>query len=243
MSETGSRRGDFADAASRPRRAWIAAGLALVFVVVFASALIRLAGDDLGAALALVRGVHRIAASAAAIAILVAGWYGWRTGERATSALAVALMLALSALGALTGTAPPPLAAAGNLLGGLMLASVLAWWLGRGVRRGGVPLAHAALALAAAQALLGAWCTIFEQGETWTFALLGHAALGLAAAALLSLVALRARAWPLLALAASAPLAGLTSGLLNAPAAAALAHAAAAALFVTGAAWAHARLT
>ncbi|MGE0875130.1 MAG: hypothetical protein AB7O31_10730 [Burkholderiales bacterium] len=243
MSEHGSRRGDFADAASRPRRAWIAASLALVFVVVFASALIRLAGDELGAALPFVRGVHRFAASAAAIAILVAGWYGWRTGERATSALVVALMLALSALGALTGTEPPPLAAAGNLLGGLMLASLLAWWLGRGGRRGGAPLAHAAAALAAAQVLLGAWCTIFEKGETWTFALLVHMALGLAAAVVLGLVALRIRAWPLLAAAVAAPVAGLVSALMNAPAAVALTHAAAAALVVAGAAWAHGRLT
>jgi hypothetical protein len=232
-----------ARAPSRTYRALTAASLALVLAVVFASALIRLAGDELGGALVFVRVAHRLAASAAALAILGAGWFAWREGRRAMAAPVVALMLALSALGAATGTEPPPPAAAGNLLGGLALAALLAWWLGRAGRRGGAPLAHAVAALVAAQALLGAWCTLFERDETWTFALLGHATLGLAAAGLLAWVALRARAWPLVALAAAAPLAGLVSGLLDAPPAAALAHAAAAALAVAGAAWAHGRLT
>jgi hypothetical protein len=232
-----------ARAPAGPRRALSAASLALVLVVVFASALIRLGGADLGGALVLVRGVHRVAASAAALTILAAGWYAWRAGQRAMPALVVVLMLALSALGAATGTEPPPLAAAGNLLGGLLLAALLAWWLGRDARRGGEPLLHAVAVLAAAQALLGAWSTIFERGETWTLALLGHATLGLATAGLLGWLALRARAWGLLAIACAAPLAGMVSGLLDAPPGPALAHALSAALLVCAAAWAHARLT
>ena len=232
-----------ARAPSGPRRALSAASLALVLVVVFASALIRLAGEELGGALVLVRGVHRVAASAAALTILGAGWLGWREGARAMAALVVILMLALSALGAATGTEPPPLAAAGNLLGGLLLAALLAWWLGRDARRGGEPLLHLVAMLAALQALLGAWSTIFERDETWTLALLGHATLGLATAGLLAWIALRARDWALLAIACAAPLAGMVSGLLDAPTGPALAHAMTAALLVCAAAWAHARLT
>lgn len=214
-----------------------------MLVVVFASALIRLAGEELGGTLVLVRGVHRVAASAAALAILAAGWYGWRAGQRAFAALVVTLMLALSALGAATGTGPPPLAAAGNLLGGLALAALLAWWLGREPRRGGEPLLHVVAALAALQALLGAWSSVFEKDDTWTLALLGHATLGLATAGLLGWIALRARAWSVLAIACAAPVAGMVSGLLDAPTGPALAHALSAALLVCAVAWAHARLT
>ena len=74
-------------------------------------------------------------------------------------------MLALSALGAATGTEPPRWAAAGNLLGGLLLAAMLAWLLGRERRAGGEPLLHAAAALLVAQAALGAWCSIFERNN------------------------------------------------------------------------------
>jgi hypothetical protein len=225
-----------------PHRALTATSLALVLGVVFASAVIRLLGEDLGGALLVVRGVHRVAASAAALAILAAGWVGWREGRRAMAAIVVALMLALSVLGAATGTEPPPLAAAGNLLGGLALAALLAWQLGRERRRGGEPLLHLLAALVALQVLAGAWNTIFEE-ETWTLVLVGHATLGLATAGLLGWIALRVRAWGILALACAAPIAGLASGLLDAPAGPALAHAATAALVVTAAAWAHGRLT
>jgi len=232
-----------ARAPTGPRRALSAASLALVLVVVFASAVIRLVGEDLGNALVFVRGVHRVAASAAALTILGAGWYGWREGARAMAALVVVLMLALSALGAATGTEPPPPAAAGNLLGGLLLAALLAWWLGRDGRRGGELLLHVVAVLAGAQALLGAWSTIFEKDETWTLALLGHATLGLATAGLLAWIALRARVWLVFAIACVAPLAGMVSGLLDASTGPALAHAMSAALLVAAAAWAHARLT
>lgn len=231
-----------ARAPSGPRRALTAASLALVLVVVLASALIRLAGEELGAALVLVRGAHRVAASAAALAILAAGWFAWREGRRAIAAAAVVLMLALSALGAATGAEPPPLAAAGNLLGGLALTGLLAWWLGRDARRGGEPLMHAVALLAALQAALGAWNTLFED-ETWTVVLIAHATVGLAAAGLLGWIALRLRVWGFLALAVAAPLAGFASALLDAPPAAALLHASAAALLVAAAGYAHGRLT
>lgn len=229
-------------APSRPYLALTATSLALVLVVLFASAVIRMAAEELGAALAVVRGVHRVAASTAALTILGAGWSLWRMGRRAMAAALVGLMLALSALGAATGTEPPPPAAAGNLLGGLALAALLAWLLGRERRLGGEPLLHAVAALAALQAALGAWNSIFEQ-ETWTLALLAHATLGLALAGLLAWLALRARAWALLAIACAAPLAGMISGLLDAPLGPALAHAMSAALLVCAVAHAHARLT
>jgi len=228
-----------------PGRAYaglIGASLALVCVVLFASAAIRTAADELGAALAVVRGVHRVAASTAALTILAAGWLLWRARRRAQAAALVGLMLALSALGAATGTEPPRWAAAGNLLGGLLLAAMLAWLLGRERRAGGEPLLHAAAALLVAQAALGAWCSIFEE-ETWTWALLGHATLGLALGGLLAWRALHARAWALLAAACAAPLAGLVSGLLDAPLGPAIAHALSAALLTAAAAYAHARLT
>lgn len=228
-----------------PSRAYVAltaTSLALVVVVLFASAVIRMAADELGAALAVVRGVHRVAASTAALTILGAGWQLWRAGRRAMATALIALMLALSALGAATGTEPPPPAAAGNLLGGLLLAALLAWLLGRERRKGGEPLLHAVAALTAVQAALGAWNSVFEE-ETWTLALLGHATLGLALAGCIAWLALRARAWALFAIACAAPLAGLVSGLLDAPLGPALAHAAAAALLVAAAAHAHARLT
>lgn len=232
-----------ARAPSGPRRALTATSLALVLVVVFASAVIRLLGEDVGGALLVVRGVHRAAASAAALAILVAGWYGWRAGARASAAAVVALTLALSALGAATGTSPPPWAAAGNLLGGLALTALLAWMLGRERRPGrSAPLLHAIAALAALQAALGAWNTIFED-ETWSVVLIAHATLGLATAGLLAWLALRLRAWGLLALALAVPLAGFASAVLDAPPAAALAHAMAAALLVAAAGFTHGRLT
>lgn len=227
---------------SGPRRALTATSLALVLLVVFASAVIRLLGEDLGGALLVVRGLHRVAASAAALTILAAGWVGWREGRRAMAAIVVALMLALSVLGATTGTEPPPLAAAGNLLGGLALAALLAWQLGRERRRGGEPRLHLLAALVALQVLAGAWNTIFEE-ETWTLVLVGHATLGLAISAYLAWRALGARDWSLMAIAAAVPLAGFASALLGAPVLAALAHAAAAALLVVAAAWAHGRLT
>lgn len=219
------------------------AALVLVLVVLVASGLIRLGGDALqDEFLAFTRGVHRVSASIATLLVLAIGWLAWRAGRRGLAAALVALTAALSILGAATGVSPPPAAAAGNLLGGLALAGLLAWLLGRLERRGGTPLAHAVLGLAALQVALGAWISIFAGGP-WTVALIAHATLGLALGAAAAWSALRARSLALLALAFVVPLAGFAAALLGRPLAASLAHAAAAALLVCALAYAHARLT
>jgi hypothetical protein len=220
-----------------------ALALALVLVVVFASALIRLGGDALqGDLLAFTRGLHRASASLATLVVLAIAWLAWRAGRRALAAAIVAITAALSILGAATGVSPPPAAAAGNLLGGLALAALLAWLLGRLERRGGVPLAHAVIGLVALQAALGAWISIFAEA-LWSIALIAHATLGLALAAAAAWTAIRARSLALLALAFVVPLAGFGSALLGQPFAASAAHAVAVALLVAAAAYAHARLT
>lgn len=219
-----------------PRRALTATSLALVLVVVFASAVIRLLGEDLGGALLVVRGVHRVAASVAALAILAAGWLAWRGGRRALAAATVALMLALSALGAATGTTPPPAAQAGNLLGGLALAGMLAWLLSPHPSSRRTQIFIALLAL---QAALGAWLSIFAE-ELWSLPLIAHAMLGLALiGGIVWLASLRKILLVVPALAV--PITGIAAALLGQPLAASLAHAAAAAFLITAVAWAHGR--
>jgi hypothetical protein len=213
-----------------------AAGLALVLVVVLASAVIRLGGEDLGGLLPLVRGVHRVSASAAALAILAAGWLAWRGGRRALAAATVALMLALSALGAATGTTPPPPAQAGNLLGGLVLAGMLAWLLSPHPSSRRMQIFIALLAI---QAALGAWLSIFA-AELWSLPLIVHATLGLALiGGIIWLASFRKILLVVLALAV--PITGIAAALLGQPLAASLAHAAAAAFLITAVAWAHGR--
>lgn len=220
-----------------------ASALALVLAVVFASAVIRLGGDAVqGALLAGVRAAHRVSASLAALVVLAIGWLAWRAGRRVAGTAIVLVTAVLSILGAATGTSPPPAAAAGNFLGGLLLASLLAWLLGRLRRRGGAPLMHAAAGVLAAQVALGAWISIFAE-ELWSPALLAHATLGVGLAAASAWLALRARDYVVLALASAVPVAGFASALLGQPLAASLAHAAAAALLVTAAAYACGRLT
>jgi heme A synthase len=214
-----------------------AAGLALVLVVVLASAVIRLGGEDLGGLLPLVRGVHRVSASAAALAILAAGWLAWRGGRRALAAATVALMLALSALGAATGTTPPPPAQAGNLLGGLALAGMLAWLLSPHPSSRRMQIFIALLAL---QAALGAWLSIFAE-ELWSLPLIAHATLGLALVAALAWFALQAKLFIQILLGAAVPVTGIAAALLGQPLAASLAHAAAAAFLIAAVAWAHGR--
>ena len=223
-----------------PAPALTAASLALVLVVIAASLVIRLSGQDLEAYLPLVRGVHRVSASAATLMILAVGWLAWRAGRRAAAAAIVALTAALSVLGAATGTSPPPLAQAGNLLGGLALAAMLAWLLGPKAGISGKILV--VIGLGAGQALLGAWISIFAE-ELWSAALIAHATLGLGLAGAAAWLALRARAYALLALALAAPVAGLASALLGQPLVASLGHAMAAALLFTAAAHAHRHLT
>jgi len=213
-----------------------AASLALVLVVVLASAAIRLFNQDLGALLPVVRGVHRVSASAAALAILAVGWLAWRGGRRPLAAAVVLLMIGLSVLGAATGTTPPPAAQAGNLLGGLALAGMLAWLLSPQPSSKTMQIFIALLAL---QALLGAWLAIFAE-ELWSLPLIAHATLGLALAG--GIVWLSSCRRILLAvLAIAVPVTGIAAALLGQPLAASLAHAAAAALLIAAAAWAHGR--
>jgi len=223
--------------------AWSAAGLGLVVVVLLASVVIRLAAEDLGGALAAVRGVHRAAASLEVVAALALVWLAWRR------AMAVAaLTVFLSVLGIAAGREPPPLAALGNLLGGLALAAALAWLLGRAHGRAAQPanrFAHAAAALLVLQCALGAWLSIFAR-DVVSWALVAHAELGLVLAAGSACLALRlargAQRYALLGVGLAVPVAGL-SVLAGWPLAASLAHAAAVALLVAAAAYAHARLT
>ena len=214
-----------------------AASLALVLVVVLASAAIRLFNQDLGALLPVVRAVHRVSASAAALAILAVGWLAWRGGRRRLAAAVVLLMIGLSVLGAATGTTPPPAAQAGNLLGGLALAAMLAWLLNAKERFSGKTLLW--IAFICTQAVLGAWLAIFAE-ELWSLPLIAHATLGLAlVAGILWLASFRKILFAALAIAV--PVTGIAAALLAQPLAASLAHAAAVALLIAAAAWAHAR--
>ena len=215
-----------------------AASLALVLVVVLASAAIRLFNQDLGTLLPVVRGVHRVSASAAALLILGVGWLAWRGGRRALAAATVALMLVLSVLGAVTGTTPPPAAQAGNLLGGLALAAMLAWLLDAKETLPGKTLAW--IALICIQAALGAWLAIFAE-ELWSLPLIAHATLGLALGGAAAFFSLVHRRFFILILSVAAPVAGIASALLAQPLAASLAHAAAVALLIAAAASAHGR--
>jgi len=224
------------------KAAW--AGLVLVLTVIVVSVAIRIAVDAAGAGLMLaLRGVHRAAASLEVLAAIALAWFAWRR-----SLPVLVLTIFLSVLGILAGQKPPPLAALGNLLGGLALAAAFAWALGRA--HGRAPqdksrLGHAAAALFAVQCALGAWLSIFAK-ELWSLALLAHALLGLALAAGAAWLALRLsharRRFALLGVALAAPAAGAASALFGQPLAASLAHAAAGALLVAAAAYAHARL-
>jgi hypothetical protein len=214
-----------------------AASLALVLVVVVASAAIRLFNQDLGTLLPVVRGVHRVSASAAALAILAAGWLAWRGGRGALALAAVLLMVGLSVLGAATGTSPPPAAQAGNLLGGLALAALLAWLLGEREKLSGKRLLLTGLICV--QAVLGAWLSIFAE-ELWSLPLIVHATLGLALVGGIIWLASFRRVL-LVVLALAVPITGFAAALLGQPLAASLAHAAAAALLIAAVAWAHGR--
>lgn len=175
-----------------------------------------------------VRGVHRVSASLATLLILAAGWLAWRAGRRALALSIVLLTIGLSVLGALTGTSPPPVAQAGNLLGGLALAALLAWLPATAKPSSGSAIVLLVLSL---QVMLGAWLSIFAE-ELWSWPLLAHATLGLALAA--ALVRTRSLALVLLGIAAAA--AGMAAVLFGAPLAASLAHAVAVALLVPAAA-------
>jgi hypothetical protein len=220
--------------------AWSAAGLGLVLLVIVLSVAIRLDAGPLAA----LRGAQRAAASLEVVSMLALASLAWRG-----AVLVIALTVFLSVLGIAAGQNPPPLAALGNLLGGLALAGAFAWVLGRShgrEARGARLLGHAAAALFAVQCALGAWLAIFAKDlEAW--ALGAHTALGFALAAGAVWLALRleraAQSLVLLGIALAAPAAGIASAQFYQPLGASLAHAAAAALLVAAAAYAHARLT
>lgn len=213
-----------------------AAGLALVLAVIVASAAIRLSGQDLGSALGLVRGIHRVSASLATLLILAASVLAWRGGRRALAAILVLVTAALSVLGAATGIAPPPWAQAGNLLGGLLLAFLLAVLLAR------KPPPHAVIWLAVAlQACLGAWIAIYAE-ELWTPVTLLHVFLGAGLAAAAAWFGVRKGALVLALLAIAVPASGGAAALFGLPLGAMIAHSASVALLICAAAFWHARL-
>jgi hypothetical protein len=209
-----------------------ALGLALMLAVILAAAGIRLNTGIPG-----LRIVHRAAAS---LEVLVVLWLGWMAWRRPPVQLAIALTALLSVVGILGGQSPRPVIAAINLLGGLALAAVFAWMLGRSAsgksgsdpnreNRGLTPI----FLLLGIQLALGAWLSIVER---FSVALQVHGLLAVALTAALIWVA-RARA-VFLAVALAAPIAGFTALHFEYSAAAALVHAATAALLCASTAYA-----
>ena len=146
--------GDAASAGRARRFAATAAaiGCALVFAVIVASAYIRLsqAGPGWSGPVGLARIVHRLAASAEAVLVvmLAAVCWGarrqWPGGARAAAAIA-ALSVFLAALGIVTAEMQPPPVTLGNLLGGMALLGMFGWL--RLQARSAVPSACSATAL------------------------------------------------------------------------------------------------
>jgi hypothetical protein len=223
------------------RNAGTLAGLAalLVLAVVAASAAIR--NDDLAAALAVTRGAHRAAASLAALAVFALAWLGWRQVPlRMGIAGALALTIALSAIGVVAGIEPPRWAAISNQTGGIALAALLAWLNGRSAARvalprAALPLATLALAVAAVQALGGALLVTLWPGAP-VAAFIFHAAGGLAAAVLLAALGLRYAAFAVLV-----PSLGAAAAVSALPGISQVLHALAAASLLAAAAHAHGR--
>lgn len=224
-----------------------AVGLGCVLLVLFVSAAIRLGAEVFTASeMKILRGVHRSAASLEVLAMVAAAWLAWRMrANQPVIALAAALTVALSVLGILAGQQPPPLAAYGNLTLGLALAASFAWLLGRTSGSKANRVAHLAAALVVVQVLLGAWIALYSE-TLWSWALVAHALLGLALAAgaiwLAARIERAAARFALAGLALAVPAAGFASALFDLPLGATLAHAAAAALFVSAAAYGHARI-
>ena len=236
------------------------AALLLVAAVIVVSAAIRLgqiAREPLSsAALAALRGVHRVSASLDALAVFALAWLAWRARTARPSfaraaLIALVLTVGLSALGVVGGKEPGPRIALGNLLGGLALAVSLAWVLGHLQRapQGAAPerFARAALALAAVQCALGGWVALLAT-ELWSWPLAIHALLGalLALGALrigmvLGAAAERRAALVVLFPALAAPAAGVLTAVFDAPFGIALAHAAAAAALLIALAYTRAR--
>lgn len=217
-----------------------ALGLGLVFAVVLAAAAIRLGFPGL-------RVVHRAAASLEVIAVLWLVWMAWRAradrpGVFRAALAAIGLTAFLSVVGIAAGQNPPPAGAAANLLGGLALAAVLAWLLGRSAsqKSGSEPyLILPIAALMAIQLILGARLAIVER---YAAALPVHGLLAVALAGFLGWVGLArvrgATGKALFALALAAPVAGFTSLHYEWSALAALVHALAAVLLLAATAYA-----
>ena len=213
----------------RAPRAIATAALGLMLAVVAASAFIRLSAHP-GTAVDIARGVHRVSASLAGLAVLLLAAFAFWRRERVGAALgALALTVFLAVLGRSAGSAPPPPAALGNLLGGLALAALLAWLLGRtraplASAAGNRRLAAGALGLAVLQCIFGALTATYFAREPSAALTLAHAATGIAVGGFAAWLAMRLRR-PLLALLAGIVLgAGAASALLELPPAAALAH-------------------
>ena len=126
-----------------------AIAMGLVFVVIVASAYLRLTQAGLGCAdwpacygaatteadplASLVRGTHRVAASAVGFLVVLITVVCWSLGrQRPAQALVAALLAALTVLLALLGRASTgthlPAVTLGNLLGGVTMLALL-WWL------------------------------------------------------------------------------------------------------------------
>lgn len=160
------------------------AGVLLVLLVTTSSAYMRLTAAGLGCAdwpacygpdaarsaapAPAARLLHRLSASAAAAAVLAIALVAFVNRRRlarelAIAAVLVALTLALALLGRATPTAQSPAIAAGNLLGGMLMAALLCWLAlgGRQQARAAAPrrlrwLSALALGALAVQLALGA---------------------------------------------------------------------------------------
>ena len=205
------------------------------------------AGIRLEIAPGVLRLIHRAAASLEVIVVLWLGWMAWRArasrpGVWGASLVAIGLTACLAAVGIAAGQNPPPAGAAANLLGGLALAAVFAWLLGRingGSRAIGLVLAFIVGVLLAIQLLLGARLAIVER---FAVALPVHGLLAMVLAVLLAwlgLARVSGRAGnALFALALAAPVAGFTSLQYEYSAVAALVHALAAVLLLASTSYA-----
>jgi hypothetical protein len=213
--------------------------LPLMLAVIAASAHIRAAG---GVDIETVRVLQRVAASSVALLVAALALAAWREPALRRPALAAfVLMLALSIVGWVTGTAPPPAAVFFNQFGGLALTALLAWIFARartGRASDATPLAGAALLFGLAQAAFGSALAAWPDARS-VIVLLLHAASGLGAAA--ALAALRSPA--ALACALLAPALGLAAALMPASAPATTLHAVSAALLVAAAGAARGRAT
>lgn len=147
-------------------------GAVLVFIVLVASAFLRLAqaAEAWPDAIVIVRFAHRIAAAGVGFLVLVIALVCWsvrrrQTGEAMAAAGLVVLTIFLSVLGRATPGSELPAVTLGNLLGGMAMLGLL-WWLRLAARNGRLPPAvagpdtsvfgRAGLALLVIQLALGA---------------------------------------------------------------------------------------